>query len=63
MPRRRPFSVRKDPFRFIPLWYGPFSIDLSRELTSLQNKGFVGYDQLSLYGDGFREASNAWHEL
>ena len=61
--KRTPFSVRKDLFKFVPLWYGPFSIDLSQELTDLQNKGLIGYDELSLSKIGFREASLAWGKL
>ncbi|MHB1812160.1 MAG: hypothetical protein ACYCPR_07080 [Thermoplasmataceae archaeon] len=61
--KRTPFSVRKDLFKFVPLWYGPFSIDLSQELTDLQNKGLIGYDELSLSKNGFREASIAWGKL
>lgn len=61
--RRTPFSVRKDLFKFVPLWYGPFSIDLSQELSDLQNNGLIGYDELSLSKNGFREASIAWGKL
>lgn len=61
--RRTPFSLRKDLFTFIPLWYGPFSMDLSQELTHLQNTELVKYDELSLTEKGFREASSAWRKL
>ncbi len=61
--RRTPFSTEKDLFKFVPLWYGPFSIDLSQELTDLQNKGLIGYDELSLSKNGFKEASIAWNKL
>lgn len=61
--RRTPFSEMKDIYHFEPLWYGPFSKELSGDLTDFQSRGIISFDELRLTNEGFRIASSVWNAL
>lgn len=59
--RRPPFSEYKERYEFKPLWYGPFSRDLSLDLNALVDEGHVSRNGgLSLSFSGFKSASRIW---
>ncbi len=61
--RRTPFADMKEVYHFEPLWYGPFSMDLSRDLTDFQSRGVISFDELRLTNEGFRMAASVWNSL
>ncbi len=61
--RRSPFSDMKDVYHFEPFWYGPFSKELSADLTDLQSRGIISYDELGLTSEGFKIAASVWNNL
>ena len=61
--RRTPFSEMKDVYHFEPFWYGPFSKELSSDLTDFQSRGVISFDELRLTNEGFKIASSVWNNL
>ena len=61
--RRTPFANMKDIYHFEPLWYGPFSKELSGDLTDFQSKEVISFDELSLTSEGFKIAASVWNNL
>jgi uncharacterized protein YwgA len=61
--RRAPFVEMKDIYHFEPLWYGPFSTELSKDLTDFQARGIISYDELKLTSKGFKQAASVWNNL
>ncbi|MFG1519172.1 MAG: hypothetical protein AAE977_01650 [Thermoplasmataceae archaeon] len=53
----------KDVYHFEPLWYGPFSKELSGDLTDFQVRGVISFDELRLTSEGFKMASSVWKDL
>lgn len=53
----------KDIYHFEPLWYGPFSKELSGDLTDLQSRGVISFDELRLSSEGFKIAASVWNGL
>ena len=59
--RRSPFPEYKERYEFKPLWYGPFSRELSLDLNTLVNEGHVNRKgSISLTSNGFKIASRIW---
>jgi len=61
--RRTPFVDMKDIYHFEPLWYGPFSKDLSMDLTDLQLNEIISLGELRLTDKGFKIAASVWSNL
>jgi uncharacterized protein YwgA len=61
--RRTPFADMKDIYHFEPLWYGPFSKELSGDLTDFQLRGVISFDELRLTSEGFKIAASVWNDL
>ena len=61
--RRTPFADMKDIYHFEPLWYGPFSKELSGDLIDFQSKGMIYFDELRLTSEGFKIAISVWNNL
>ncbi len=61
--RRTPFAEMKDVYHFEPLWYGPFSKELSGDLTDFQARGVISFDELRLTNEGFKIAASVWNNL
>ena len=61
--RRSPFSDMKDIYHFEPLWYGPFSKELSGDFTAFQAEGIISFDELRLTSEGFKTAASVWNHL
>ena len=61
--RRTPFADMKDVYCFEPLWYGPFSKEVSRNLTDFQSRGFISFDELILTCQGFKNTASVWNNL
>ncbi len=61
--RRIPFSNMKDIYNFEPLWHGPFSKDLSKDLTDFQLRGLISFDELRLTDKGLKAAASICNSL
>ncbi|MCL5954633.1 MAG: hypothetical protein M1507_00775 [Candidatus Thermoplasmatota archaeon] len=61
--RRTPFADTKNTYHFEPLWYGPFSKELSGDLTDFQSRGVISFDELRLTSEGFKIAASVWNDL
>lgn len=61
--KKTPFADMKDIYHFEPLWYGPFSKELSGDLTDFQSKGLISFDELRLTKEGFKIAAPVWNKL
>ena len=63
--RRSPFLEMKDMYKFIPLWYGPFSIELSKDISKLQEQNLITGDtyNIGLTPSGFKKASTIYNKL
>ncbi len=61
--RRTPFADMKDIYHFEPLWYGPFSKELSGDLTDFQSRRVISFDELRLTSEGFKTAASVWNGL
>jgi len=61
--RRTPFAEMKDAYHFEPLWYGPFSRELSGDITDFQARGVISFGELRLTSEGFKIASSVWNDL
>jgi uncharacterized protein YwgA len=61
--RRTPFADMKDIYHFEPLWYGPFSKELSGDLTDFRLRGVISFDELRLTSEGFKIAASVWNDL
>ena len=61
--RRSPFIEKGDIYHFEPLWYGPFSRELSGDLTAFQSRGKISFDELRLTEEGFKTAASVWNNL
>ena len=61
--RRTPFADMKDIYHFEPLWYGPFSKELSGDLNDFQSRGVISFDELRLTSKGFKIAISIWNNL
>ncbi|ARD85527.1 hypothetical protein FAD_1685 [Ferroplasma acidiphilum] len=61
--RRTPFIDMKEIYHFEPLWYGPFSKELSGDLTDFQSRGLISFDELRLTNRGFKIAASVWNNL
>ncbi|CAC11858.1 hypothetical protein [Thermoplasma acidophilum] len=61
--RSASFSDMMDSYHFEPRWYGPFSMDLSRDLTDFKSRGLISFDELRLTDKGFKIAASIWNSL
>ncbi|MCW6170857.1 MAG: hypothetical protein LVQ96_06765 [Thermoplasmatales archaeon] len=61
--RRIPFADMKDIYHFEPLWYGPFSKELSEDLTYFQSRGTISFGEMKLTSEGFKIAASVWNDL
>ena len=61
--RRTPFADMKDIYHFEPLWYGPFSKELSGDLNDFQSRGVISFDEPRLTSKGFKIAISVWNNL
>lgn len=53
----------KDICHFEPLWYGPFSRELSGDLNDLHSNALISFDELRLISEGFKIATSVWNTL
>ncbi len=59
-----PYSQIEYRYEFAPLWYGPFSKELSIDVNSLQDDGLLTAEiGITLSPAGFRKASSLWHQI
>ncbi len=62
--RRYPFTELNDLYKFIPLYYGPFSKEVAADFNAGVEMGFILYDNgISLTPQGFKHASTIWASL
>jgi uncharacterized protein YwgA len=61
--RRTSFIAMKETYHFESLWYGPFSKELSGDLTGFQSRGLISFDELRLTNKGFKIAASVWNNL
>ena len=62
--KRYPFTELKQKYEFIPLYYGPFSREVTVDLNSGIDLQLIYYDEgISLTPKGFKYASKIWDSL
>ncbi len=62
--RRFPFNAYNNLYSFVPLYYGPFSVELSRDLEEGVDKGLISdTDGITLTPAGFKFSQNMWNSM
>ena len=60
--RRYPFSEYNNPYNFVPLYYGPFSMELAQDLEDGIDKGLISdTGGITLTQAGFKFSQDIWN--